>query len=153
MKRILYLILVLMMSVSMAGLLAACGDQEDETSESTAESTEATTEAATTETSGGIVLVKTQTDNYYGTWTAESGKAEYLYGTLEFTINDDNTWEGDVNYEKLHGTWEETDLGIHLDDVVLDWKAELNYTEKGKFVLTEDDLGVGSRIVLTKKEK
>ena len=149
MKRIIYLILVLAMGISMTGMLAACGDQGEDTSEST-EATEAT-EAATTETSGEIVLVKTPTENYYGTWTAESGKAEYLYGTLEFTINEDKTWEGEVNYEKLHGTWEETDLGVHLDDVVLDWQAELNYTEKGKFVLTEDDLGVGSRIVLTKK--
>lgn len=98
--------------------------------------------------SEGVVKVDIPNDNFYGTWTGDSDKAEYLYGSLKITINGDGTWTGNITGEKLHGTWTEEDFGIHLHDEVLEWEANLFYTDKNNFVLSED----GMKIVLTKNQ-
>ncbi|MDO4177000.1 MAG: hypothetical protein Q4D99_05940 [Bacillota bacterium] len=121
---------------------AACGSSDD------AQGDDSSNTQATQETmkSDGVVKVDVPNEEFYGTWTGESDKAEYLYGSLEIVINDDGTWTGDITGEKLHGTWTEEDFGIHLHDEVLEWESDLFYTEKGNFVLSED----GMKIVLTK---
>ena len=148
MKRKIHLIITAILLISMIGSFSACGGN-DNNEEST---TEGNSVAMSTEKSGGLVKMDTPTENFYGTWTATSEKAKYLYGELEFTINEDGTWAGIVNYEDLHGTWEEKDFGIHLHDEVLDWESDLFYTDKGNFVLDEDDLEMSGRIVLTRVE-
>ena len=154
MKRKLSILLAALLMLSMTCLFAACGDNDsadgdDAATEASADIEEM--EQPSSEKDGSVIKVQTPTKNFYGTWTADSAKAEYLYGKFKIVIKKDGTWTGDINDEKLQGTWEEVDFGIHLYEEELDWGCDLFYTAKGNFVLEEDELDFG-KVVLTKHE-
>lgn len=138
MNRTLKYTVAICFSFIMLFSFAACGSSDSDNA-----STEATQPSSK---SDGVVKVDVPTKDFFGTWTADSEKAEYLYGSLEITINEDGTWKGDITGEKLHGTWEELDYGVHLFDEVLEWESDLFYTANDNFVLSED----GMKVVLTK---
>ena len=154
MKRAFYTVLILTMALALCGIFSACGDDsssDQSNDQATEQSTEqgASVQQSTTQ-SGEVVIVETPPENFYGTWSADSAKAKHLYGNLSITINDDGTWTGIITDEELQGTWEETDYGIHIRDDVYDWECELNRTDKGNFIIDEDDLGGEGKVVLTK---
>lgn len=136
---------------------AACGASDKETAStdnnnnnagtSTKQVSQEDLEGAEKASEDGVIKIDVPTRNFMGTWTAESAKAEYLFGNLTITLNDDNTWTGVVTDENLYGTWEEKDFGVHLYDEVELWECDLFYTEKDNFVLNED----GIKIVLTRQ--
>lgn len=138
MKKAIAVLMACIMLLAFTACGSADNSQEDEGNN--AKATQVTTKA------DGVVKVDVPNKDFYGTWTGDSDKAEYLYGSLEITINEDGSWTGDITGEKLHGTWTEEDFGIHLHDEVLEWESDLFYTDKDNFVLSE----YGMKIVLTK---
>lgn len=163
MNRKVKTLLTILCSFIMVLAFVSCGSSDNENTDP-AGSTDVTQEAdagqgndpakptipedATTVQDDGVVKVEIPTDNFLGTWTADSGKAEHLYGSLEITLKEDGSWTGKVTGEKLYGTWIETDFGVHLYDEVELWECDLFYTDKCNFVLSEN----GMKVVLTKHE-
>ena len=84
--------------------------------------------------------------NFYGSWSATSERAKYLYGNLDITIKQDGTFDANVTDEDFSGTWTKTDYGIHFDNEYL-WGV-MYYNDKCKMIFDDDDLS----IVLTKQD-
>ena len=51
-----------------------------------------------------IVKVEAPDEDFYGTWTATSGMALYLYGNIDITIKEGGTWSGNITEEDMSGT-------------------------------------------------
>lgn len=83
--------------------------------------------------------------NFYGTWSATSERAKYLYGNLDITINQDGTFNANVTGEDFSGTWTKTDYGIHFDNEYL-WGV-MYYNDKCNMIFDDDDMAIR----LTKK--
>lgn len=153
MNRKMKTLLAVGFSLIMMLSFAACGASEEETV-ATANADNNNKQVSAEDLNGaekkaedGVIKVDIPTNNFVATWTATSAKAEYLFGNLTVTLNNDNTWTGIVTDENLHGTWEERDFGVHLYDEVELWECDLFYTENDNFVLNED----GIKIVLARQ--
>ena len=103
-----------------------------------------------------IVKVEAPDEDFYGTWTATSGMALYLYGNIDITIKEDGTWSGNITEEDMSGTWtrEGTDLHVVSDDGDIDFLFA--FTESGSLVMQRDTADEGEEAdyvntVLTKK--
>ena len=151
MKRAFYTVLILTMALALCGIFSACGDDSssDQSSDQTTTEQGASVQQSTTE-SGGVVIVETPKEDFYGTWSADSGKAEHLYGNFSVTINEDGTWTGVITDEEMKGTWEETEFGVRIRDEEYDWECDLFRTDKGNFIVDEVDLEGEGKVVLTK---
>ena len=97
-----------------------------------------------------IVAREASDDEFYGSWTAPSEKAEYLYGNIDLTIKSNRTWKGNVTNISLKGTWEPYEGGIHIKDKegLINWKL---YFTDDNVMLMEDLDDPGNPIVLKKK--
>lgn len=97
-----------------------------------------------------IISREATVDEFYGSWTATSEKAEYLYGNIDLTIKENKTWKGNVTNISLKGTWEPYEGGIRIKDGegLIDWK--LYYTDDN-VLLMEDFEDLGNPISLKKK--
>ena len=103
-----------------------------------------------------IVKVEAPDEDFYGTWTATSGMALYLYGNIDITIKEGGTWSGNITEEDMSGTWtrEGTDLHVVSDDGDIDFLFA--FTEGGNLVMQRDTAEEGEEsdyvnTVLTKK--
>lgn len=103
-----------------------------------------------------IVKVEAPDEDFYGTWTATSGMALYLYGNIDITIKEGGTWSGNITEEDMSGTWtrEGTDLHVVSDDGDIDFLFA--FTEGGNLVMQRDTADEGEEAdyvntVLTKK--
>ena len=153
MKRVIYTVIVMIMAFAMCFAFASCGDK-DTSGQNTEETTTeqgANAQQPTTQ-SGDVVIVETPKEDFYGTWSADSAKAEHLSGNFSVTIYEDGTWTGVITDEEMQGTWEETDFGVRIRDDVYDWECDLFRTDKGNFIIDEVDLGGEGKVVLTKHE-
>ena len=147
MKKKLNIVIAVTFSLVMVLTFAGCGSSDDSSQKSGKNTTlEEDAKKAEIKAEDGVVKVDIPAKHFVGTWSADSGQAEHLYGNLEITLKDDNTWTGNVTGEELYGTWEERDFGVHLYDKVELWECDLFYTDKGNFVLNEDEF----KVVLTK---
>ena len=83
------------------------------------------------------VIKRTKSDStrYFGSWTALSDKAEYLYGNIDIKINEDGTWSGDITGEKLKGKW--TNKGDHLHMQNELFSFDLTFDTSGNLVMIE----------------
>lgn len=97
-----------------------------------------------------IVAREASDDEFYGSWTAPSEKAEYLYGNIDLTIKSNRTWKGNVTNISLKGSWEPYEGGIHIKDKegLINWKL---YFTEDNVMLMEDIDDLGNPIVLKKK--
>ncbi len=93
--------------------------------------------------------VKKDIKKFYGTWVAKSGKAEYLYGSVEITVNEDGTWSGIITDEQLGGKYEEDGDTLHMNDDLFSF--DLAFSSSGSLVMIEDNDGELIKTVLTKK--
>lgn len=93
------------------------------------------------------IPVKRKPEKFFGSWTAVSEKAEFLYGNVELKIRKDGTWTGNVTDIDLEGTWKAGGTGITITDKegLIDWK--LFYTADGTLMI-EDNEDPGNPIVL-----
>lgn len=106
------------------------------------------------EEADGAEIVKKKADvkDFVGSWEATSGQAKYQYGNVDFTINEDGTWKGNITDEDFEGKWEESEDGIRLTCDV--FECTLAFTDKGVLVMQydpEDESGDLVTSVLTKK--
>lgn len=103
-----------------------------------------------------IVKAEAPDEDFYGTWTATSGMALYLYGNIDITIKEGGTWTGNITEEDLSGTWTRDGVDLHVvsDDGDIDFLFA--FTEDGKLVMQRDVADDGEEAdyvntVLTKK--
>lgn len=82
-----------------------------------------------------INKVKTDLSVFYGTWTALSEKAQYMYGNVDLIVNEDKTWSADITGEKLKGTWTDEGDYIHMANKLFSF--DLALTEGGNIVMIE----------------
>ena len=96
-----------------------------------------------------VVLVKKEPSEFYGSWTATSDKAIYLYGNLDITVNPDGTWKGNITEENLGGKWKQVGDHLHMDNEMFSF--DLAYESSGKLLLIETGEDADFKTVLTKK--
>jgi len=101
-----------------------------------------------------IEKVKTDLSEFYGTWVSTSAQAEYFYGNIEITVNEDGTWSGNITGEDLNGKW--TDKGDYLRLESDLFSFDLAYSDTGKLIMIEEDADEDGddsdiNVVLTKK--
>ncbi|MGI6766056.1 MAG: hypothetical protein ACOX4R_02430 [Lentihominibacter sp.] len=133
-KGIISAVLAGIMAVS-GFALVGCGDK-DKDSEKPGKTTETTLNADDRALKEKAAEMNKKEDSFYGTWVATSAQAEYLYGNLEITINEDGTFTGNVTDEDFSGKWEKTDKGIKFDSEIL--SGELFFGDKCKMVIYDE---------------
>lgn len=80
-----------------------------------------------------IVVKKKAPEDFVGSWTATSARAEFQYGMVNITIKADGTWNGYIAYEDLTGTWEEIEDGLHLTSDIME--CDLRFTKDDLLVM------------------
>lgn len=93
-------------------------------------------------------------EDFYGTWSADSGHSAFLYGELELTIEEGGKWHGIVVDEEEEGIWTFDGKTMLLTSEF--FEAMLTFSEDGKLIMQEDREGNGNseeflNTVLTKK--
>ena len=113
------------LSAMLAFGLAACGSSNDNSGD---EDVDYTTSAEQASLAKKAEEMNKEEDNFYGRWVATSERAEYLYGNLEITVNEDGTFTGNVTEEDFSGTWEKVDKGIEFKSELLSGKLYFGKT-------------------------
>lgn len=80
---------------------------------------------------------KSPVDSFYGSWTAKSDRAEYLYGNIDLTINKNGTWSGNVTEEEFNGKWEYNGTGITISSDIIN--ADLFFASDGVLMFRDHD--------------
>lgn len=85
------------------------------------------------------VMVAHEEKDFYGTWSARSERAHYVFGNVDLVINEDGTWTGNIVEEDFSGTWEYVDssLNITSSDNLIKWN--LFYVEDGSLMFKDLD--------------
>lgn len=96
-----------------------------------------------------ITKVEHSEEDFYGTWSATSDMASYLYGNFDITIEEGGKWHGNITEEDMDGTWtlEGTDLRITNEWI----DVTFSFTDNGTLVMQRDnsDEGDGSEFINT----
>lgn len=82
-----------------------------------------------------VIKVDSDLSQFYGTWTALSEKAQYMYGNVDITVNEDNTWSANITGEKLKGKWSDEGDHIHMANELFSFDIAL--TANGNVVMIE----------------
>lgn len=100
----------------------------------------------------GAVVETVQKDisDFYGEWEATSDQGLYLYGSIDITVKEDGTWEGEITEEPLSGTWEDMGDHIHMNNDIFSF--DLAFSNSGNLVLIDTDSDDVLYTVLTKKQ-
>ena len=147
MKRFLTFMLVLIMMMSVAVSCGKDNGDDNQGDKNPTEHTQTESESEDEDTDMEIKPEKADLSEFYGTWTASSDKAEYMYGNVDITINEDGTWKGNITDEDLSGTWKKVDNYIVCSSKLFTFNV-LKSTN-GNIVMQETDDAV--RVVLTKR--
>ena len=147
MKRFLTFMLVLLMMMSVAVSCGKDNGDDNQGDKNPTEHTQTESESEDEDTDMEIKPEKADLSEFYGTWTALSDKAEYMYGNVDITINEDGTWKGNITDEDLSGTWKKADNYIVCSSKLFTFNV-LKSTN-GNIVMQETDDAV--RVVLTKR--
>jgi hypothetical protein len=100
---------------------------------------------------GAVVeTVDKDTNDFFGDWEATSDMGHYLYGSIELTVKEDGTWEGEITGEPLSGTWEDMGDHIHMNNEIFSF--DLAFSDSGNLVLIDTDSNDVVYTVLTKKQ-
>ena len=166
MKKFICIMLVAAMSIFLisCGSKAPAEEPAEDDSEITMDDIEKMAESEDENYDNGIVFdeemdgaeittQKKSVEDFVGSWEATSGQAKYQYGNVDFTINADGTWTGNITEEDFEGKWEESGDGIRLKSDI--FECTLAFTDKGVLVMQydpEDETGELVTSVLTKKQ-
>ena len=96
-----------------------------------------------------LAFVKRDPPDFYGSWTATSDKAIYLYGNIDITVNENGTWTGNITGEKLGGKWEQVDDHLHMDNDLFSF--DLSFESSGELILIETGEDYTFNTVMTRK--
>ena len=77
---------------------------------------------------------------FYGDWQTTSDHAEYLFGNIYLTINEDGTWSGTIAETPLDGKWKAKGLGLYCKCDLIDFT--LTFTDSGALLYQEEGKGV-----------
>ena len=76
-------------------------------------------------------------DAFYGSWTAKSDHAEFLYGNIDLTIQKGGTWIGNITEEKFNGQWKYNGTGITISSEFVN--ADLFFADDGVLMFRDHD--------------
>jgi len=100
---------------------------------------------------GAVVeTVEKDTNDFFGDWEATSDMGHYLYGSIELTVKEDGTWEGEITGEPLSGTWEDKGDHLHMNNEIFSF--DLAFSDSGNLVLIDTDSNDVLYTVLTRKQ-
>ena len=80
-------------------------------------------------------------EDFYGTWTAISDMALYLYGNFTVTILPGGAWKGNITDEDMNGTWKMEGNELHLENEWIDMM--LSFTTDGTLIMQRADIEEG----------
>lgn len=96
-----------------------------------------------------LAFVEKDPSDFYGSWTATSDRAIYLYGNIDITVNSNGTWTGDITGEKLGGKWKQVGDRLHMDDDLFSF--DLAFESSGELILIETGDDYSFNTVMTRK--
>ena len=99
-----------------------------------------------------VTIVEKEKASYFGTWTATSDMAHYLYGDIEVTVKENGTWSAVITGEPTGGTWKEVGDHLHMDDGGQLLSFDLAFSDNGNLVMIDTDSDDVVYTVLTKKK-
>ena len=85
-------------------------------------------------------------EDFYGSWSAESGHSLYLYGNVDLTIEEGGKWHGNIVDEDTEGTWTFDGKSMKLTSEL--FEVTLTFAEDGKLIMQEDREGNGNSMQL-----
>lgn len=90
-------------------------------------------------------------EDFFGSWSATSGQAMYMYGNVDLDIKANGTWTGNIAEEDLSGKWEADKDHLNMTSDLINFT--LSFTDGGKLIMQEDREEDGELLntVLTKK--
>ena len=97
-----------------------------------------------------LAFIERDPSAFYGSWTATSDKAIYLYGNIDITVKQDGTWTGNITGEKLGGKWEQVGDRLHMDNDLFSF--DLAFESSGELILIETGDDYSFNTVMTKKQ-
>ena len=97
-----------------------------------------------------LAFIERDPSAFYGSWTATSDKAVYLYGNIDVTVKQDGTWTGNITGEKLGGKWEQVGDRLHMDNDMFSF--DLAFESSGELILIETGDDYSFNTVMTKKQ-
>ena len=97
-----------------------------------------------------LAFIERDPSDFYGSWTATSDKAIYLYGNIDITVKQDGTWTGNITGEKLGGKWEQVGDRLHMDNDLFSF--DLAFESSGELILIETGDDYSFNTVMTKKQ-
>lgn len=97
-----------------------------------------------------LAFIERNPSDFYGSWTATSDKAIYLYGNIDITVKQDGTWTGNITGEKLGGKWEQVGDRLHMDNDLFSF--DLAFESSGELILIETGDDYSFNTVMTKKQ-
>ena len=86
-----------------------------------------------------IVRVGHPQEDFYGSWSAKSQQAHYLFGNADFTIKKDGTWKGNIVDEDFQGTWSYAEESVVLNSDAGLINYRLFYVEDGNMMFEDLD--------------
>lgn len=99
---------------------------------------------------GAVVdTVEKDASDFFGEWEATSDQGRYLYGSIDITVKEDGTWDGEITGEPLNGTWEDMGDHLHMNNEIFSF--DLAFSDSGNLVLIDTDSEDVIYTVLTKK--
>ena len=97
-----------------------------------------------------LAFIERDPSDFYGSWTATSDKAIYLYGNIDITVKQDGTWTGNITGEKLGGKWEQVGDRLHMDNDLFSF--DLAFESSGELILIETGDDYSFSTVMTNKQ-
>ena len=142
------ILLILVLTVSMFGF-TSCSKNSDAAEPDSTETAAAEEDAesedsdfdhpeyANEQEDADVREKKASQDDFFGSWTAKSDRAEYLYGNIDLTIKPDGTWTGNVTEEDWSGKWEYNGTGITLSSDIIN--CDLFFASDGVLMFRDHD--------------
>lgn len=117
--------MILMMAISFA---ACSGGKEAERSDDATKASTGKVDATVGTDADGR---KIDDQSFYGTWIADSAKAENMFDGFQITFNEDGTYDAVVTEENISGIWERDGEKVTLTDDEEILPCDYTYTAKG----------------------
>lgn len=127
----------------MAFAFTACGDSDG--ADSQQDTTAKAQQEETTEPTVGTDADGRNIDDesFYGTWIADSAKADNMFDGFEITFNEDGTYDAVVTDENISGTWTRDGEKVTIVDEDEILPCNYTYTAKGGLKMIYEGTAVG----------
>lgn len=144
-RKSMKIITILTLTLVMGFAFTACGGGDDASDKQTDETKAVQEENKATDPTVGTDAEGRKIDDqsFYGTWIADSARAENMFDGFQITFNEDGTYDAIVTEENISGTWTRDGERVTLSDTDDILPCDYTYTAKGGLKMNYEGMNVG----------